>query len=99
MYILKLSIPNKEDVVNLEAGDLNVHSPEYFRSEVEFESKRLTSFTRGMGLVNPAMQPLPQGYFNYDTDKIETLPEQFLLNLVGYNHLHLGKSGNNRFIL
>ena len=30
---------------------------------------------------------IPRGYYNYSTHSVETLPEQNLLNLVGYDFL------------
>ena len=30
---------------------------------------------------------IPRGYYNYSTHSVETLPEQNLLNLVGYDYL------------
>lgn len=39
-------------------------------------------------LNSPAMKPLPSGYFNYNKKKAESLVEQGLFRLVGFEHLH-----------
>lgn len=77
-----------EEAFTSELDTMDQHAP-MFRKMANSEIKKLTLFGRDGKIVPPAMQPLPKGYFNYQTNRVETLPEQSFLRLVGFEHLHL----------
>lgn len=86
-----MEVARKKLLEEAYAPDKNVLEKQNFDFQKFFdmEVKRLTVFGRNFRLRGPAMQPLPKGYFNYQTEKVELLPEQSFLRLVGFDHLHL----------
>ena len=82
-----------EEAVDPEWLQMDKHAP-MFRRFFADTVLRNTVFGVNKRLNPVAAQPVPQGYINYDTGELEMLPEQELLRLVGYDHLHQALSGN-----
>ena len=82
-----------EEAVSPELNQIKKHIPALWDRFFSDHVLKNTVFGKNKKLSPVAAQPLPQGYINYDSNEIETLPEQELLRLVGYDHLHMVLSG------
>ena len=82
-----------EEAVSPELNQIRKHIPALWDRFFSEQILKNTVFGKNKKLSPVAAQPLPQGYINYDNNEIETLPEQELLRLVGYDHLHMALAG------
>jgi len=81
--------------IDLEFNDFAAHLSEEKALSQKIRAVGATTYGKIPGvkkqwlhLKSPAIRPLPSGYFNYDKKKTESLVEQGLFRLVGFEHLH-----------